>query len=412
MAERTAYAEKLLEIKDLRLVFHTYNGNVQALRGVDLVVNKGETVGLVGESGCGKSQTALACLRLTPSPPADYTHGEIRYFRRTKEDQRKRAWTDILKLSEPEMRSIRGNDISIIFQEPMTRLNPVLRVGDQITEVIVNHQDVGVKLNPFDRWWLRRGFTTWRYKRAMRAAAPRAIEMLRSIGIPDPDKVMRRYPHELSGGMRQRIMIAIALSCDPDLLIADEPTTALDVTIQAQIMDLMRDLKTRTGASILLITHHLGVVAEMSDRIAVMYAGRIVEDGPAPAVFGAPKHPYTLGLLNSIPDIRGRSRDDDLSIIPGAVPNMIDPPAGCAYHPRCPFAFDRCRAKVPELQPAGDDGSTVACHLYDSDVEMPEALKNKDASVYKFDPRTQTMDAGLNPTTHLSEVEGQEEGRA
>jgi oligopeptide/dipeptide ABC transporter ATP-binding protein len=212
--------------------------------------------------------------------------------------------------------------------------------------------------------------------------------------------MMERYPHELSGGMRQRVMIAIALSCDPDLLIADEPTTALDVTIQAQIMDLMRDLKKRTGAAIMLITHHLGVVAEMADRIAVMYAGKIVEDGPARDVFKTPKHPYTLGLLNSIPDILGERAGSDLPVIPGSVPNMINPPAGCAYHPRCPFAFERCRTKVPALQPVGTQ--RVACHLYDSDVRLPQALRDRDASVYMRAPGTDAFHP--NPQVKVGEL--------
>ncbi|HUR68554.1 MAG TPA: ABC transporter ATP-binding protein [Candidatus Thermoplasmatota archaeon] len=374
-------SDRLIEIKDLHLHFQTYGGTVKALRGVELHVDKGETLGLVGESGCGKSQTAMALMRLTPIPPGEFVKGEIHYDRPVGEG---REWTDLLKIPEREMRRIRGNDISMIFQEPMTSLNPVMTVGEQITEVIVNHQDLGVPLRGFDRWMLRRGWATPRVRRAHRAALPRAVDMLTSIGIADAESIMTRYPHELSGGMRQRVMIAIALSCDPDLLVADEPTTALDVTIQAQIMDLMRSLKKRTGAAILLITHHLGVVAEMADRIAVMYAGRIAEVGPAKDVFKTPKHPYTLGLLNSIPDITGEARVDALPVIPGNVPNLIDPPAGCPYHPRCPFAFSRCREKVPELQPAG--AQKVACHLYDADQEVPRALREKDASVYLRPP--------------------------
>lgn len=394
-------AQPLLEIDNLHLHFKVYGGTVYALRGIDLVIHKGETVGLVGESGCGKSQTAMAILRLTPVPPASYPEGEIRYHIRTQADQTKREWTNLLRVPERDMRRVRGNDISMIFQEPMTSLNPVIVVGDQITEVIVNHQDVGVRLRWIDRWMLRRGFSTLRYKKALRAAKPRAVAMLKSIGIADPEGAMDRYPHELSGGMRQRIMIAIALSCDPDLLIADEPTTALDVTIQAQIMDLMRDLKKRTGAAILLITHHLGVVAEMADRIAVMYAGRIVEDGPSVDVFKTPKHPYTLGLLNSIPDITGKEAGKDLPIIPGSVPNMLDPPAGCAYHPRCPFAFDKCRTKVPELQKAG--AQMVACHLYDAGIKMPAALRDRDASVYV--PRLEDAAESSNQIVRQSELD-------
>ena len=396
--------EKLLEIDNLHLHFHTYGGTVKALRGVNLLIRKGETLGLVGESGCGKSQTAMSLLQLTPMPPGEFVKGEVRYHRRIDDDPRNREWVDILKLPMSDIRRIRGNDISMIFQEPMTSLNPTMPVGEQITEVIVEHQDVGVRLGPLDRLALRRGILTPGYRKALKAARPRAVAMLKSIGIADPADVMDRYPHELSGGMRQRIMIAIALSCDPDLLVADEPTTALDVTIQAQIMDLMRDLKRRTGAAILLITHHLGVVAEMADRIAVMYAGRIVEEGPANDVFHSPKHPYTLGLLNSIPDIQGGKAKQDLPIIPGSVPNLIDPPAGCPYHPRCPFAFDRCRERVPELQKAG--AQQVACHLYDRDVEMPDALRNKDASVYLRAPNV--SDEDVNPTVHESETTSEE----
>ena len=396
-------SRRLIEIEDLHLHFETYGGVVKALRGVDLHVDKGETLGLVGESGCGKSQTAMALLRLTPVPPGKFVKGAIRYHRPAPGDRAQREWVDLLRSSEREMRRIRGNDISMIFQEPMTSLNPVTTVGEQITEVIITHQDVGVRLGVLDRWMLRRGFATPRYRKAHRKALPRAVEMLRSIGIADAESIMRRYPHELSGGMRQRIMIAIALSCDPDLLVADEPTTALDVTIQAQIMDLMRSLKKRTNAAILLITHHLGVVAEMADRIAVMYAGRIAEVGPSVDVFRAPKHPYTLGLLNSIPHIQGQTARVDLPVIPGSVPNLIDPPAGCAFHPRCPFAFDRCREKVPELQPA--ERQLVACHLYDADVVLPRALKEKDASVYLRPPE----ETAFAPNPRVRESEADEE---
>ena len=400
-------SERLVEIEELHLHFETYGGTVKALRGVDLHLDKGETLGLVGESGCGKTQTALALLRLTAIPPGKFVKGRVRYHRPKDEPRegarREREWVDLLELPEREMRRIRGNDISMIFQEPMTSLNPVMTVGEQITEAIITHQDVGVRLGALDRWFLRRGLETPRYRKAHRHALPRAVEMLRSIGIADAESVMKRYPHELSGGMRQRVVIAIALSCDPDLLIADEPTTALDVTIQAQIMDLMRSLKKRTGAAILLITHHLGIVAEMADRIAVMYAGRIVEVGPAKDVFRSPKHPYTLGLLNSIPDIRRETRQAELPVIPGNVPDLADPPAGCPYHPRCPFAFARCREKVPELQKA--EAQRVACHLYDADVETPRALLEKDASVYLRPPE----ETAYAPNPRVTESQADEE---
>jgi peptide/nickel transport system ATP-binding protein len=322
-------AESLLEIEDLRTYFFTRDGVVRAVDGVSLSVARGETLGVVGESGCGKSVTSLSILRLIPAPPGRIVSGAIRF-----------EGVDLLKLSEPEMRDIRGNEISMIFQEPMTSLNPVLTVSRQISETLMLHQ----------------GLDT-------RAAAARAVEMLRLVNIPEPERRAQQYPHELSGGMRQRVMIAMALACNPKLLIADEPTTALDVTIQAQILDLMRELKQKIGAAIILITHDLGVVAEMAQRVVVMYAGRKVEEAPVKELFRHPRHPYTVGLLNSVPHLgatRGRANPPRLAEIPGMVPSLREEIIGCAFAPRCPFVTDRCRRETPRLESKGA-GHVVAC---------------------------------------------------
>ncbi len=307
----------LLEIENLRTHFYTSDGVVRAVDGVSYSVNAGETLAIVGESGCGKSVTAMSILRLLPSPPARIVSGSIRFDGR-----------DLLAIGEDEMRHIRGNEISMIFQEPMTSLNPVLTVGRQIAETLELHQGL-----------------------AAAAAYARAIEMLDLVRIPDPARRAGEYPHQLSGGMRQRVMIAMALACNPKLLIADEPTTALDVTIQAQILELMLDLKRKIGAAIILITHDLGVVAETAQRVVVMYAGRKVEEASVEALFDRPRHPYTLGLMGSIP--RLGSADDDarprLTEIPGIVPRLTEPIAGCAFAERCNFAIDRCRIEAPSL---------------------------------------------------------------
>src|SRR5262249_42914056 len=313
---RSAAAEPLLEIADLRTYFFTRDGIVRAVDGVSLGVKRGETLGVVGESGCGKSVTSLSILRLIPEPPGRIVSGSIRF-----------AGTDLLKLSETEMRDIRGNEISMIFQEPMTSLNPVLTVSRQISETLILHQGLDTK-----------------------AAAARAVEMLRLVKIPEPERRAQQYPHELSGGMRQRVMIAMALACNPRLLIADEPTTALDVTIQAQILDLMRELKQKIGAAIILITHDLGVVAEMAQRVVVMYAGRKVEEAPVKELFRRPRHPYTVGLLNSVPHLgatRGRAAAPRLTEIPGMVPSLREEIVGCAFAPRCPFVPAPCRRAAP-----------------------------------------------------------------
>ncbi|HEX7039246.1 MAG TPA: ABC transporter ATP-binding protein [Trueperaceae bacterium] len=322
-----ARSERLLEVIDLKTYFDTDEGTVKAVDGVSFHLDRGETLAVVGESGSGKSVTSLSVMRLIPTPPGRIAGGQILF-----EGQ------DLVKKSEREMRKIRGNDISMIFQEPMTSLNPVYTVGDQIAEAIVLHQ----------------GKT---YREAMRMAA----EMLDLVGIPEPGKRVKNYPHQMSGGMRQRVMIAMALSCGPKLLIADEPTTALDVTIQAQILDLMRKLQDEIGMSILFITHDLGVVAEIADRAVVMYAGRAVEEADVNAIFAEPLMPYTLGLMNSIPRVdRASEHQERLQAIPGNVPNPLDLPEGCAFHPRCRFAQERCKEAIPPLEDAGN-GHQVRC---------------------------------------------------
>jgi peptide/nickel transport system ATP-binding protein len=317
----------LLEVEDLKTHFFTRDGVVRAVDGVSFSVSEGETLAVVGESGCGKSVTSLSILRLIASPPGRIVSGRLAF-----------QGQDLLEKSEGEMRALRGNEISMIFQEPMTSLNPVLTVGRQIAEALELHQGLGRK-----------------------AAMQRAGEMLKLVHIPEPERRLRQYPHELSGGMRQRVMIAMALACSPKLLIADEPTTALDVTIQAQILDLMRELKARTGAAILLITHDLGVVAEMAERVVVMYAGRKVEEAPVEALFARPLHPYTRGLLGSIPRLGetagARKR---LAEIPGMVPSLKEPMPGCSFAPRCPLAQPRCRAEYPPLEEK-NPGHFAAC---------------------------------------------------
>lgn len=319
-------SDKLVEIRNLRTHFRTEDGVVPAVDGVNMYIRRGETLGVVGESGCGKSVTSLSVMRLIPNPPGEIVDGEILFEGR-----------DLLKLPEPEMRKIRGNEISMIFQEPMTSLNPVFTVGDQIAEAIMLHQGLNYK-----------------------EATAKAVEMLKLVGIPAPEKRVKEYPHQLSGGMRQRVMIAMALSCNPKLLIADEPTTALDVTIQAQILELMKKLKKELGMAIMLITHDLGVVAEMCERVVVMYAGKVVEEADAVSLFKHPLHPYTEGLLESVPRLdEARER---LHVIEGVVPNPLNMPQGCRFHPRCPYAVDKCREVEPELEPVAD-GRLVACHV-------------------------------------------------
>ncbi|MGZ5032755.1 MAG: ABC transporter ATP-binding protein [Usitatibacter sp.] len=317
----------LLEVEDLRTHFFTRDGVVRAVDGVSFAIQPGETLALVGESGCGKSVTSLSIMRLIASPPGRVVSGAVRFDGR-----------DLLRLSEPEMRKVRGNEISMIFQEPMTSLNPVLTIGRQIAETLVLHRGMG-----------------------RTAARARAVELLRLVHISEPARRAREYPHQMSGGMRQRVMIAMALACDPKLLIADEPTTALDVTIQAQILDLMRELQAKTGTAILLITHDLGVVAEMAQRVVVMYAGRKVEEAPVGELFARPRHPYTRGLMNSMPRLgAGHGARERLQEIPGMVPSLREPIAGCAFAARCAYAVERCRAEVPPFEPKAP-GHAVAC---------------------------------------------------
>ncbi|MBG0789302.1 MAG: ABC transporter ATP-binding protein [Desulfovibrionaceae bacterium] len=317
----------LLDIHKLTTSFAAHQGIAKAVDTVSLSVMQGETLAVVGESGCGKTVLALSILGLVPDPPGRVTDGSILY-----------KGKDLLDLSESELMAVRGNHISMIFQEPMTALNPVFRVDDQIAEPLRLHQ----------------GFTKVE-------ALGKAVEALDLVGIPNPAKIAKSYPHELSGGMRQRVMIAMALACNPDLLIADEPTTALDVTIQAQILDLMNGLKERMGGSLLLITHDLGVVARMAQRVAVMYSGKVVEMSDAAGLYASPLHPYTRGLLASVPVLGERTQ---LNPIPGIVPSIFDQPEGCRFHPRCPKAFQKCALMLPPLfEPK--PGRKVRCWLYE-----------------------------------------------
>jgi oligopeptide/dipeptide ABC transporter ATP-binding protein len=318
---------ELLQVKDLRTSFFTPEGEVRAIDGVSFEIGEGKTLGLVGESGCGKSVTSLSIMRLVPSPPGRIVGGEIFYRGR-----------DLLKLNKEEMRKIRGNEISMIFQEPMTSLNPVFTVGNQIGEAIRLHQGLGKK-----------------------ETRRKTIDMLRLVKIADPESRVDAYPHQLSGGMRQRVMIAMALSCNPSLLIADEPTTALDVTIQAQILELMKELQQKIGMALLLITHDLGVVAEQADEVAIMYAGKIVERASAERIFTRPLHPYTVGLLNSLPGA-GTKKKRRLAAIPGVVPSPLDVPSGCRFRDRCPRAAALCADAEPQLVEL-EPGHWAACHF-------------------------------------------------
>ena len=323
-------AEPLLEIRGLKTHFSTDDGMVQAVDGVDITIGRGETVGVVGESGCGKTVTALSVLKLIAMPPGKIVAGQILYQGR-----------DLAPLSTAEMDRIRAKDIAMVFQEPMTSLNPVYTIGEQIAEVLRRHEGLSRK-----------------------AALERTIEMLRLVQIPNPDKRVHDYPHQFSGGMRQRVMIAMALSCSPKLLIADEPTTALDVTIQAQILELLQEMKSRFGMAIMLITHAMGVVAETAQRVVVMYAGKVIEEAPVEALFADPKHPYTQGLIRSIPRIdTAATRKARLEAIPGVVPSLLKPPPGCRFAARCKHAMPRCRDAVPPLLDVGG-GHKVACVLY------------------------------------------------
>ncbi|WP_202080822.1 oligopeptide/dipeptide ABC transporter ATP-binding protein [Caldalkalibacillus salinus] len=320
----------LLEVKDLQTCFVNKKQRLAAVDGVDLSIHKGETVALVGESGCGKSMTSLSIMRLVPSPGGEISEGEVVF-----------DGTNLLSLTEDEMCRVRGNSISMIFQEPMTSLNPVLTIGRQLIETVIFHQ----KLNKAD-------------------AKERAINLLEMVGFSRAEEIIKEYPHRLSGGMRQRVMIAMAMSCNPKLLIADEPTTALDVTIQAQILELMRELTEKFDTSILLITHDLGVVSELAERVVVMYAGQVVEEAIVDDLFNEPLHPYTSGLLDSVPVIEGDI--ERLYSIKGNVPALDEMPSGCRFAPRCHKAFDRCFNEAPQVQQVGPS-RRVRCFLYEGE---------------------------------------------
>jgi oligopeptide/dipeptide ABC transporter ATP-binding protein len=370
-------SQTLLNIQNLKTYFYTYAGIVKALDGIDFKIAEGETVGLVGETGCGKSVTSLAIMRLVPDPPGRIVDGIVSF-----------KGQDLLKKSEEEMRKIRGSRIAMVFQDPMTFINPVISIGDQIGEVIALHQnlaseslrldieDLNSKLNDLGRdsgeaqeirskihklEQLRGSPPKISRRRSKKVVLKRIIEVLKLVRMPYPEKVVKQYPHELSGGMRQRAMIAMALSCKPDLLIADEATTSLDVTIQAQILNLLNDLKKKLGSSVLMITHDLGIVAEMCDRVIVMYAGVVVEEAETKELFRNPLHPYTVGLLSAIPRL---DQDvDKLEIIPGSVPNLIYPPPGCRFHPRCKFGMIMCKDERPSMIEVAQ-GHKVACYVY------------------------------------------------
>mgnify|MGYP000396419023 CR=1 FL=1 len=332
-------ATPLLAVEELKTFFFTSEGTYRAVDGVSFQIGEGRTLGLVGESGCGKSVTSLSILRLIPDPPGRIVSGRILY-----------RGQDLLALPERDMRRIRGNKISMIFQEPMTSLNPVFTVGDQIAEVFQVHR-----------------------RMSKREARQEAVRMLETVKIPGAAQRASEYPHQMSGGMRQRVMIAMALACNPDLLIADEPTTALDVTVQAQILNLMEELKDRFGSSILMITHDLGVIAEISDHVAVMYAGQIVEYAAVADLFASPLHPYTLGLMKSVPRIDDIRQQKRLYSIDGSVPDAANYPEGCRFHPRCPFATAECRLTEPALEPVGN-GHSVRCIHWESITRQNKGL--------------------------------------
>lgn len=325
----SAESNVLLKLDDLHTYFFTEDGVVKAVDGVTFDVKKGEVLGLVGESGSGKTVTAMSILSLIPQPPGKIVGGDIIWKGKS-----------LLNIPESELRAIRGNHIAVVFQDPMTSLNPVLTIGKQIMEAIILHQQVSEE-----------------------EAEDKTITLLELVGIPDAAKRVADYPWQFSGGMRQRVMIALALSCNPDLLIADEPTTALDVTIQAQVLKLMKGLKEKFSTSIILITHDIGVIAEMCDRVAVMYAGNIVEIGDVYTIFKNPKHPYTEGLLSAIPSVNSK-REDELQTIPGSIPNLISPPSGCRFHPRCSKAMPECSTTVPATIEVAE-GHFVRCLLFE-----------------------------------------------
>lgn len=343
--------EPLLSVRNLKTHFYTYAGVVKALEGINLDVYKGESIGLVGETGCGKSVTALSVLRLIDFP-GRIVEGEVRF-----------KGEDLLQKSEDEMREIRGRQIAIIFQDPMTYINPVYTIREQLVDVILRHQ----KIRARELKSKNEGYEglaedpSPTSKDSKRVALGKALDLLKLVNMPDPERVLNQYPHELSGGMRQRVMIAMALSCNPELLIADEATTFLDVTVQAQIFSLLGEITSKTGTSTIIITHDLGLVAENCDKVAIMYAGNIVEYADTIALFDNPLHPYTVGLLNAIPKLHLQA--DKLDSIPGSIPDLIYPPQGCRFHPRCQHARDECSREKP-LSVEVDPGHHVSCHLF------------------------------------------------
>mgnify|MGYP003419678928 FL=1 len=327
-------SERILDVKNLHVYFDTYAGVVKAIRDVSFHVNKGESLAIVGESGSGKSVTVQTIMKLIPMPPGRIAEGEILFKDR-----------DIVKMNESEMRKIRGGEIGMIFQDPMTSLNPTMTVGKQIAEGIMMHQKVS-------------------HKEAM----AKALEMLKAVNIPNPEERLNSYPHQFSGGMRQRVVIAIALACNPDLLIADEPTTALDVTVQAQILDLMNELKSKMNTAIILITHDLGVVADLAERVIVMYGGEIMEEASVHDIFKDPKHPYTWGLIKSIPRLDIDREKEKLSSIDGTPPDLFNPPVGCPFAPRCEYAMEICKKEKPGMINGGNN-HRVSCWLLDERAE-------------------------------------------
>ncbi len=341
---------KLLEVKDLTISFNTYNGEVQAVRGVSFDLNEGETLAIVGESGSGKSVTSTAIMGLLPKSNAIVKSGQILY-----------QGEDLLKKSPKEMQKIRGQEISMVFQDPMTSLNPTMKIGKQIAEVIIKHQNV-----------------------SRNEAYERTVELLREVGIPNPEQRIKEYPHQFSGGMRQRVVIAMALACNPKILICDEPTTALDVTIQAQILELMKDIQKRTNTAIIFITHDLGVVANVADRVAVMYAGKVVETGTVDDIFYDPRHPYTWGLLGSMPT--PDSKEEQLYAIPGTPPDMLNPPKGDAFAPRNQFAMEIDTVMEPPMFKVSDThyAATWLLHPNAPKVEMPESVKRRIQGIGKL----------------------------
>ncbi|MBI4763035.1 MAG: ABC transporter ATP-binding protein [Deltaproteobacteria bacterium] len=330
--------EKVLEVKELRTHFYTRAGDLRAVDGLSYYVNRGESVGLVGESACGKSVSALSVMRLIPNPPGMIAGGEILF-----------NGQDILRVSEEEMQHIRGNKIAMVFQEPTTSLNPVLTVRRQLTESLELHRGMDSA-----------------------SSAHEAIKLLQLVGIPDPGRRLKDYPYQFSGGMQQRIMIAMALSCNPALLIADEPTTSVDVTVQAQLLEIIDDLRSRFGTAVIIITHNLGVVARYVDRVNVMYAGRLAESGVTDVIFDHPMHPYTLGLLQSVPRL-DLPRDRELGVIEGLPPNLACVPSGCAFHPRCKFVIDRCRKERPPFEEAEENHFSACFRSQEIDeIKRPE----------------------------------------